>query len=211
MIWKPFFDAQGRASWPHGGIENVIISAYWSIQIFTQYGHVIRINMYYVHINIYIYICVLQRSCMHESRPTGAFGFILGLKVTSVASSLGLPWGKGRGSWRPGDLRALRQRRRRKAKKKEPPHKGAQNLSPCPPRLEPGRVSFWGENGRIGGKSYTWFGPWRHLAERQLWKRHDGQKGGQDKAIILLKEWDDFVSGMLKASNLPALDACYQC
>ena len=46
--------------------------------------------------------------------------------------------------WRPGDLRALRQRRRRKAKKKEPPHKGAQNLSPCPPRLEPGRVSFWG-------------------------------------------------------------------
>ena len=101
MIWKPFFDAQGRASWPHGGIENVIISAYWSIQIFTQYGHVIRINMYYVHINIYIYICVcvLQRSCMHESRPTGAFGFILGLKVTTVASSLGLPWGKGRGSW----------------------------------------------------------------------------------------------------------------
>jgi hypothetical protein len=36
---------------------------------------------------------------MHESRPTGAFGFILGLKVTSVASSLGLPWGKGTGSW----------------------------------------------------------------------------------------------------------------
>ena len=60
MIWKPFFDvAQGRASWPHGGIGNVRISAYWSIQIFTQYGHVIRINMYYVHINISIYIYII--------------------------------------------------------------------------------------------------------------------------------------------------------
>ena len=186
---------------------------------------------------IYIYMCVCVRvfskgvACTNPVQPE-----LLGLKVTSATSSLGLPWGKGRGSWgaswfveglvtelwwargswgftrlrflaRPlcGAGQVERRKKGRQAEEEErSKEKGNSSQrsrgtwDPVLPGWSLGESPFEVRNGRIGGKSHTWFGPWRRLAERQLWKRHDGQKGGQDKAII-------------KASNLPALDACYQC
>ena len=55
-----------------------------SLSLYIMYvRHILQYiyNIYNIYIyNIYMlyvcaYICVLQRSCMHKSRPTGAFGF----------------------------------------------------------------------------------------------------------------------------------------